>query len=292
MLPSPEPERVFHVIEEEGVTITAAVPAVVQRWMAYMREIARPTNTTLKVIQVGGARIADDIAREVKPILGGMLQQVFGMAEGLLNYTRLDDPDEVIFTTQGRPLSPADEIRIVDKEDHDVPDGAPGLLLTRGPYTPRGYYRAPDQNLRAFTTDGWYRSGDIVRRRPDGNLVVEGRDKDMINRGGEKISAEDVENLSYRIPEIGIVAAVGMPDPELGERVCIYVVPRTPESLITLEMVRSSMQLSGVAKQAWPERLEVVSELPTTKVGKIDKAALRADVTARLDAERISAVND
>ena len=110
------------------------------------------------------------------------------MAEGLLNYTRLDDPEEIICTTQGRPLSPADEVRLVDEHDRDVPDGDPGLLLTRGPYTLRGYYRAAEHNARSFTADGWYRSGDICRRTPEGNLIVEGRDKDMINRGGEKIS--------------------------------------------------------------------------------------------------------
>ena len=149
----------------------------------------------------------------MRPVLGATLQQVFGMAEGLLNYTRLDDPEDVICTTQGGPMSEGDEVRVVDELDRDVPDGTPGALLTRGPYTPRGYYRAAEQNARAFTADGWYRSGNIVRRRPDGNLVVEGRDKDMINRGGEKISAEEVENLAYQLPQIAQVAAIAMPDP-------------------------------------------------------------------------------
>jgi 2,3-dihydroxybenzoate-AMP ligase len=199
---------------------------------------------------------------------------VFGMAEGLLNYTRLDDPDEVICTTQGRPLSPGDEVRLVDSSGAALPDGKPGALLTRGPYTPRGYYRAPEQNARAFTPDGWYASGDIVRRRPDGNLVVEGRDKDMINRAGEKISAEEVENLLYRLPGVAQVAAVAAPDPQLGELVCVFVVP-VPGADITLAAVRDSMAAAAVARFKWPERLEIVTELPTTKVGKLDKKALR-----------------
>ena len=150
---------------------------------------------------MGGARLADEQARKVRPVLGAHLQQVFGMAEGLLNYTRLDDPEEVICTTQGRPLSPDDEVRLVDPLDCDVPDGEPGSLLTRGPYTPRGYYRADEQNKRAFTPDDWYCSGDICRRTPEGNLIVEGRDKDMINRGGEKIYGLEVENcLLYTSP--------------------------------------------------------------------------------------------
>ncbi|MCW2617379.1 MAG: (2,3-dihydroxybenzoyl)adenylate synthase, partial [Modestobacter sp.] len=187
----------------------------------------------------------------------------------------------VICTTQGRPMSAGDEVRVVDELDRDVPDGTPGALLTQGPYTPRGYYRAPEQNARAFTTDGWYRSGDIVRRRPDGNLVVEGRDKDMINRGGEKISAEEVENLTYQLPQVAAVAAVAMPDPEVGERVCLYVVPK-PGTTLTLDEVRQSMAATGVATYKWPERLELVDELCTTKVGKIDKKALREDIAQRL----------
>ena len=111
-------------------------------------------------------------------------------AAGLADHDgELGDPEDVVCGTQGRPLSAVDEVRLVDGQDKDVPDGEPGSLLTRGPYTPRGYYRAPEQNARAFTPDGWYRSGDICRRTPQGNLIVEGRDKDMINRGGEKISA-------------------------------------------------------------------------------------------------------
>ena len=284
MLPTPEPERAFAVIAAQGVTITAAVPAVAQRWIQHAREHGAGQLRTLALLQVGGARLPDEIARQVRPVLGATLQQVFGMAEGLLNYTRLDDPDDVICTTQGRPLSPGDEVRLVDGLGNDVPEGEPGSLLTRGPYTPRGYYRAAEQNTRAFTTDGWYRSGDIVRRRPDGNLVVEGRDKDMINRGGEKISAEEVENLIYQLPQVAEVAAVAMPDPELGERVCVYAV-LAPGASLTLDAVRSAMAAAQAARFKWPERLVIVPELPATKVGKIDKKALRTDIAARLARE-------
>ena len=274
MIPSPDPAGAFAAIEREGVTITAVVPAVAQRWLAHAAQYGSGALRSLEVLQVGGARLADEHATRVKPVLGATLQQVFGMAEGLLNYTRLDDPDEVICGTQGRPLSPGDEVRVVDADGRDRPDGQPGALLTRGPYTPRGYYRAPEQNARAFTPDGWYASGDVVRRRPDGNLVVEGRDKDMINRGGEKISAEEVENLLYRMPGIAQVAAVAAPDAELGERICVFVVPE-PAQVITLGAISDGMAAAGVARFKWPERLEIVAELPVTKMGKLDKKALR-----------------
>ena len=176
-------------------------------------------------------------------------------------------------------------MRLVDPLDCDVPDGQPGSLLTRGPYTPRGYYRADEQNKRAFTPDGWYRSGDICRRTPEGNLIVEGRDKDMINRGGEKISAEEVENIVYQLPAVSQVAAVAMPDAELGERVCVYVVLRA-DATVSLDQIRAAMNAAGVARYKLPEHLVLVDELPVTKVGKIDKKALRADVAARLQAAR------
>jgi salicylate---CoA ligase len=270
---------VFAAVEREGVTVATAVPAVAQRWLAHAAEHGAGQLATLELLQVGGARIADELARQVRPVLGATLQQVFGMAEGLLNFTRLHDPDEVICRTQGRPLSPGDEVRIVDEAGRDLPDGVPGALLTRGPYTPRGYYRAAQQNARAFTPDGWYASGDVVRRRPDGNLVVEGRDKDMINRGGEKISAEEVENLVYRLPGIAQVAAVAAADAELGERVCVFVVP-VAGAQVTLAAIREGFAAAGVARYKWPERLELVAELAVTKVGKIDKKALREGLAA------------
>ncbi|ODU03854.1 MAG: 2,3-dihydroxybenzoate-AMP ligase [Pseudonocardia sp. SCN 72-86] len=284
VLPSPDPLRAFATVAAEGVTHTAVVPAVAARWLDHSRESGAGELATLQVLQVGGARIADELARKVRPVLGATLQQVFGMAEGLLNYTRLDDPDDVVCGTQGRPVSPDDEVRLVDENDVDVPEGEPGSLLTRGPYTPRGYYRAAEQNARAFTADGWYRSGDICRRTQGGNLVVEGRDKDMINRGGEKISAEEVENLVYQqVPSVGQVAAVAMPDPDLGERVCLYVVPR-PGATVTLEEIRDAIARLGVARFKLPEYLVVVDDLVSTKVGKIDKKALRADIAGRLGA--------
>ncbi|MDK7330308.1 AMP-binding protein [Micrococcus luteus] len=283
-LPSPNPARAFPAIAAEGVTITAVVPAVAQKWIEYQEEHRTDQLTTLQVLQVGGSRMPDEVARKVKPVLGATLQQVFGMAEGLINMTRRDDPEEVICTTQGRPVSAADEIRIVDPLLQDLPDGTPGAILTRGPYTPRGYYAAPEANAKSFEEGGWYASGDIVERRPDGNLIVQGRDKDMINRGGEKISAEEIESLVYQIPGLSIVAAVSMPDPVLGEKVCLYAQMAGGDPL-TLEQVQAHLKKAGIAAYKIPEKVVVVEEIPTTKVGKIDKKALRADISERMQLE-------
>lgn len=274
-LASPHPERAFAAIERFGVTHTAAVPAVVASWLDRAADVGADQLSSLRVVQVGGARLADELARRMAAILPGRLQQVFGMAEGLINLTRLDDPLEVVIGTQGRPVCEADEVRIIDETSgREVVPGEPGVLLTRGPYTPRGYFHAPEANEHSFTPDGWYISGDIVVQTAEGNFVVAGRSKDMINRGGENISAEEIENLAYRLPAVRLAAAVAMPDPQLGERVCLFAVLHEGHAL-ELDHVRAAFQDWGVAAFKHPDRLEAVSELPLTKVGKIDKKALR-----------------
>lgn len=289
MLPSPEPRKAFDAIEREGVTLSAAVPAVAQRWIEWQQETGGNQLASLEVLQVGGSRLVDEIARKIKPVLGATLQQVFGMAEGLINMTRLDDADDIVCTTQGRPVSDADEVRIVDEFGEDLPDGAHGLILTRGPYTPRGYYRAPEANARAFAPGGWYGSGDIVERRSDGNLIVQGRDSDMINRGGEKISAEEIENLVYLIEDVTLAAAVAMPDEVLGERLCLYITVKLG-SEVTLAQIQQKLHQTGVAAFKIPEHLVVLEELPTTKVGKINKKHLRTDIAERLNTASISTI--
>ncbi|MFJ7997194.1 (2,3-dihydroxybenzoyl)adenylate synthase [Streptomyces sp. NPDC096310] len=269
----PTPERCFPVIEREGVTITAVGPSVVQLWLE-AAEWLKPDLTSLRTLQVGGSTFHPELAARVAPELGCRVQQVFGMAEGLITFTRDGDPDETVLTTQGRPISPADEIRIVDAEGQDVPAGTVGELLTRGPYTLRGYYRAPEHNAGAFTDDGFYHSGDLARLTPDGNLRIEGRIKDMINRGGDKVSAGEVEGHLLAHPAIARAAVVPVPDDYLGERVCAFVVPvGDPPSLPEL---KAALTERGLAGYKLPDRLEIVAELPLTGLGKTDKKILAA----------------
>jgi len=271
LLADPSPECAFAAIERHRVTVTAVVPPLAQLWCA-ATEWEPAELSSLRLLQVGGARLAEANARAVHPALGATLQQVFGMAEGLLNFTRLDDAQDLICTTQGRPLCPADEIRIVDPEGRDVSPGEEGELLTRGPYTLRGYYRAPEHNSRAFTDDGYYRSGDLVRRLPSGHLIVSGRIKDVINRGGENISCDELEEHLLAHPDIRHAAAVGVPDPALGEKVCAVLVSdgRTPD----LAEVRQFLTARGLAPFKHPDLLDHAPALPLTAVGKIDKKSL------------------
>jgi len=271
----------FPLVEREGVTHAAVVPTVAGRWIE-AEATERTRLRSLRVLQVGGARLPETVAARVRPELGCALQQVFGMAEGLLNFTRLDDDEELMLTTQGVPMSADDELRVVDEDGSDVAPGSPGELLVRGPYTLRGYYDAEHHNVRCFTPDGYYRSGDIVRRLASGHLVVDGRIKDIINRGGEKISAEDVENHLLAHPQVLEAAVVAMPDAIFGERACAFVVLRDSARPLGLEELVTHFVSRGLAKGMTPERVEFVERLPLTNVGKIDKKALRERIAALL----------
>jgi 2,3-dihydroxybenzoate-AMP ligase len=266
------PEVVFPLIEQHRVNITALVPPLVSVWLEAAQHRSSDLSS-LQVLQVGGARLGDEVAKRIGPVMGCRLQQVFGMAEGLVNYTRLDDPLDLVCSTQGRPISPHDEIRIVDDYDVDLPRAEAGHLLTRGPYTIRGYYKAEEHNARAFTSDGFYRTGDIARQLPSGHLIVEGRSKDQINRGGEKIAAEEVENHLLAHPAVRDVALVAMPDAYLGERSCAFVIARGERPRV-MEL-SNFLRARGVAQYKIPDRVEFTEQFPKTPIGKVDKRALR-----------------
>ncbi|MGV9774176.1 (2,3-dihydroxybenzoyl)adenylate synthase [Streptosporangium sp. NPDC003464] len=273
LLPSPRPEPVFEAIEAEGVTATSAVPAVVLKWMEEAATSRRDLSS-LRYVHVGGSVLSPEIAARIGPALGCRLQQVYGMAEGLICYTPADASEEVAHTTQGAPVSPYDELLVAGPDGHPVLPGEIGELLTRGPYTPRGYYGVPDQNSVSFTPDGWFRTGDLVRITPEGNVVVCGRVKDLINRAGEKISAGEIETLVQEMPQVAEVAAVAMPDPEVGERVCLFA-RLHPGQELTLGDVSAALTARGLAAFKIPERLEVLDDLPHTPIGKPDKKVLQ-----------------
>jgi len=201
------------------------------------------------------------------------VQENFGMSEGMLFFVRRGDPEAVTLETCGRPISPDDEVRLVDDDGREVPDGEVGELTCRGPYTLRGYHGVPEYNARQFTADGFYCSGDLMRRHPSGNYVVEGRKKDLINRGGEKISAEEIENLILAHPAVENVACVPVADPTLGERMCACVILRPGETL-ALDALLEFLKTKEIAKFKLPERLLVCRDFPVSTFGKVSKKAL------------------
>jgi mycobactin salicyl-AMP ligase len=267
---SPAPDAVFPLLQSEGVTVTALVPPLIRIWA----EAGRPPGSRLRLLLAGGARLDPSLADRVGSDLGAALIQGIGMAEGLLAYTRPDDPPELVRTTQGRPISPADEVRVVDADGVDVEPGTVGELWTRGPYTLRGYYRAPEHNARTFTPDGFYRTGDLVRQLPSGHLVVEGRIKDVINRGGENVSAAELEEHLLKHPAVADVAVVGLPDPDLGEIVCAALVLAPGFDPLKRKDIARFLAERGLARFKSPDRVVAVAALPLTAVGKPDKRAL------------------
>jgi 2,3-dihydroxybenzoate-AMP ligase len=272
---STRPADVFGLIQRHRVTHIHLVPALLIRWIDDPA-IGDYDLSSLKVIQSGGQRLQPEVRlRAEKALPGCFIQENFGMAEGLIMFVRSNDPENVRRETCGRPASPADEVFLVDPEGHRVPDGEPGELIVRGPYTLRGYFRSPEHNARAFTPDGFYKSGDLLRKLPSGNYVVEGRVKDLINRGGEKISAEEVENLILAHPAVLNVACVPYPDPVLGERMCACVVLR-PGCALTFGDLTEFLVGFEIAKFKLPERLEFFESLPLSGFGKVSKKDLAA----------------
>lgn len=273
MASDPSATRCFPLIERHRINVTALVPPAVSLWLEAVALAGQRTAlNSLALLQVGGARLSEALARRIPAELGCRLQQVFGMAEGLVNYTRLDDDDERIFATQGRPISTDDEVWVADAAGNPLPRGQAGRLMTRGPYTFRGYYRSPQHNRQVFDEQGFYCSGDVVIQREDGYLQVVGREKDQINRGGEKIAAEEIENLLLRHPQVINAALVAIPDPLMGEKSCAFVVCREAIKSVAL---RRHLREQGIADYKLPDRFASLSALPETPVGKVDKQRLR-----------------
>jgi len=282
--PSPAPNVVLPLIESERVTAIPAVPTMIMSYMSDS-DLKHYDLSSLELCLVGGSRLLPEVAQEIGPRLGADVQQILGMAEGPNFLTRLNDPEEVKFCTQGRSISPGDEIKIVNGDGKEVPPGEVGELLVRGPYTIRGYFNFSEHNVVAFTSDGFYKSGDLVRMHPSGNLIVEGRIKDTINRGGEKISAEEMENHILAHPKLLNCAYVAMPDPLLGEKPCLFAVAKGAETFSLKELNDFLIYERKIAKYKLPERLELLDQLPLTHVGKVNKKELRRIIAERIKEE-------
>ncbi len=231
--------------------------------------------------------LAGSAAAKLRSLVGDVpTWPLFGMTEGLLCFCNASDPQQALTDTVGRPVSEYDEIRLLQPaSDADVADGEVGELAVRGPSTIRGYYDAPERDAAAFTADGFYRSGDLMRAMLIAGrryYVFEGRIKDVIDRGGEKINCEEVERACAGHPAIGAIAVVAMPDPQYGQRACAFVIPAAGHPAPTVGDLGGFLQVVGLAKFKWPERVEAVGEFPTTSSGKLSKPRLREMIEARL----------
>lgn len=265
-------DEVFLLIEEEKVTITSLVPALVKVWQEVLEWDDFSDLSSLKVLQVGGASGNVDVLKNVSSKIGCKIQQVFGIAEGLLCYTGLDDSDEIVYTCQGKSVAEAEDIKIVDEQGNEVPQGEFGELIFRGPLTIRGYYRLPEQNKVAMNTEGYYCSGDRVRITAEGNLHIDGRIKEQINRAGEKIMPAEIEYYLCKHPAIKDAALVPLPDDNLGHRSCAYII--SDNKKLCLKELHAFLKESGLARYKMPDQLEFIDFWPLSSVGKLDKNKL------------------
>ncbi|MHA1538067.1 MAG: (2,3-dihydroxybenzoyl)adenylate synthase [Alphaproteobacteria bacterium] len=275
-------ETVFPLIEREGVTnICAAVP-LIATWVNSPVP-ARCDLSSLRAVMSGGARLPEELRRKVETVFACTFVECYGTSEGLIMQTRLDDADAIRFESSGRPVSPGDEIKIVDEAGNEVPDGEVGELLARGPYTIRSYYKNPEASAAAFTADGFYRMGDSVAKR-GGYLYASGRKKDVINRGGEKISCEEIEDHLHAHPKVASACVVPMPDPVYGERGCAFVIAK-PGQHLDFDELKAFMLEREIAKFKIPERLELVAEFPLSPAGKILRRELKRIIEEMVEAE-------
>ncbi|MDA0239443.1 MAG: AMP-binding protein [Proteobacteria bacterium] len=275
---------VFNLIQTHKVTHVIGVPALHIGWINDPA-IGDYDLTSVLMIGSGGQRLQPEVRLRMRECFpNAFVQENFGMAEGTLMFVSREDSEDAQLETVGKPICPDDEVRLLGEDDQEVAFGEVGEFCVRGPYTLRGYYGVPEHNARAFTSDGFYRSGDLMRQHPSGNYMVEGRIKDLINRGGEKISAEEIENLILQHPAVKNIACVPMPDPRLGERMCAYVILHENQAF-TLEELNRFLNGKEIAKFKLPERLEILDEFPVSSFGKVSKKDLVAMITTVLEKE-------
>ena len=269
------------LIARERVTVLAAVSTQFIM-LLNSSQLDRHDLSSLRVLFTGGEMVPERRAAEFEDRTGCRVLQFYGSNEtGALSRTTLSDSRARRLRTAGRVI-PEMQVRLLADDGADLTaTGGPGIAACRGPLTCLGYYNDPDANAALYTADGWMLTGDRCTVDTDGYLTVRGRASDFIIRGGKNISAAQVEDEVATHPEVVLAAAVAMPDPVFGERVCVYA-ELQPGSNLDLDGVRAHLAARGVGKELWPEHLVVLDALPRSSGGKVAKGALRDDVQRRV----------
>jgi len=283
MLDSTYPEDFCRTVEEEEVTCTGLVPTLISRIVKY-KDLGNYDLASFRKVYVGAANSPPELVREVEKKTGARYINAFGMVEGPVSQSRPDDPEEVRYSTIGRPCCPYDDFVTLDVHGQKTPPGVEGELAAKGPGVFTGYLKNPQANQKEFTPDGYFRTGDLATIDENGTIRITGRIKDIIIRGGENIAARDVEDLISSCPDVEYVAAVGMPDPDLGEQVCAYI-KSAKDASISYESIIEHLDRLGASKILYPARIELVEEMPLTAAGKADKKVLKKDVEEKLRTE-------
>jgi 2,3-dihydroxybenzoate-AMP ligase/mycobactin salicyl-AMP ligase len=282
-LDSTEPADICRTIEDEKVTSVVWVPTLAARLVNF-EGLQDYDLSSLKKMHCGGGVSQPDLIKDVQEKIGCTFFNASGSTEGQSTMNRSGDDSEIIYHTVGRPTCPYDTYKVVDPNGKELPPNTPGELLLKGPGVFSGYYKAPDENEKAFDEDGFFRTGDVAKIDGAGNIILTGRIKDMINRGGESISPTEIENLINGHPEVEIVAVIGMPDPEMGERICAYIQTK-PRANLSFEKIINFLENKGASVLHLPERIEFIDAMPLTRAGKLDKRALRKDIEKKIGAQ-------
>ncbi|MGJ6960546.1 AMP-binding protein [Streptosporangium sp. G11] len=271
-----DPAVMLRILEEWKVTFFMGAPTFLSDLIEAQRASPRDLSALL-TFATGSAPIAPLLVEDAREVLGCRVYALWGMSEnGCVTITRPEDPPMRAAESDGTPV-PGMEVRIVGRRGEPVAAGQSGLLQVRGAAQCLGYFRRPEVYAKSLTEDGWFDTGDLAREDGYGGIRITGRVKDVIMRGAENIPVVEVEAALLRHHAVKDVAVVGYPDQRLGERACaVLVTADSPEgSPLTLDDMRGHLAGLGMAKQYWPERLEIVPSLPRTPSGKIQKFALR-----------------
>lgn len=282
-LDSTYPRDFCQTVQDEKISCTGLVPTLISRIVKF-ENLADYDLSSLKKIYVGAANSPPELVMAVEEKINARYINAFGMVEGPLSQSRPEDPVDVRLGTIGRPCCPYDEFVILDEDGYPCPAGVEGELSAKGPGVFTGYLKNQEANKKEFTPDGYFRTGDLATKDENGNIRITGRIKDIIIRGGENIAARDVEDLISSHSRVEYVAVVGMPDPDLGEKICAYV-KLVQGAKLSHENIIDHLKTLEAAKIHYPERTIFVSEIPLTAAGKADKKILKRNIAEKLKAE-------
>lgn len=279
-LDSADDKDLCETIEKEKITSIIWVPTLAQRMLQY-EDLAKHDLSSLKKMHSAGGASHPDLVKDVTEKLKMKFYNGYGGTEGMTTITRTTDDLETICTTVGRPTCPYDTYKVIDKDGNELPPNTQGELVLKGPGVFTGYYNNPEENKEAFTKDGFFRTGDVAKIDEKGYITLTGRIKEMINRGGESISATEIERLINGHPDVAAVAVIPMPDPFMGERVCAYIQPKAGSQLSFDEII-SFLKGQKASVLQLPERIEFIDVMPYTGAQKLDKRSLREDIEKKL----------
>ena len=285
LLDQTDNQTICETIEKEKVSSIIWVPTLAKRMLQY-EDLSKYDLSSLKKMHSGGAASHPDLVKGVMEKLKVKFYNGYGGTEGMTCITRSTDDYETICYTVGRPTFPHDIYKVVDCFGQELPPNEIGELMLKGPCVFTGYYKNPEENAKAFDPDGFFRTGDLAKISEKGYVSLAGRTKEMINRGGESISATEIERLINRHPDVAAVAVIAMPDVEMGERACAYIETRG-DAILTFDGIISFLKDQKASVIELPERIEFIDSMPYTSVQKLDKSYLLADIKRKLEKETV-----